>query len=139
MSLVTRGLGAAGILVTAGLGLTLGIIVVPPDPTPISWEATGSGNYPRKSHFVKLAASVTIPAVEGRGLLADIEATGAAKIGLYVPDHTSKVGSFKPAGAAKASVIGVKSDTKLGQILASGEHDLEDEELLSMLLALLNS
>ena len=139
MSLVTRGLGAAGILVTAGLGLTLGIIVVPPDPTPVSWESTGAGGYLRKTHSVKLAATITIPAVEGRGLLADIEAKGSASTSLFIPDQASKVGSFKPAGAAKASVIGVKSDTKLGQILASGEHDLEDEELLSMLLALLNS
>jgi hypothetical protein len=141
MSLVTRGLGLGGILVTAGLALTIGIVVVPPT-TPIpdrSWNVELGPNKRKNLVDHKVEVTVTIPAVQGRGLLADIEARGAALVGIYIQDHSSSVGIFKPAGAGKATVIGVSSSTKLGQILASGEHDMEDSDLLAMILALLDT
>lgn len=140
MSLVTRGLGLGGILVTAGLALSLGVIVVPPESLPVdqSWNVqTG----PKRKQFVvrDIAVTISIPAVQGKGVLADIEAKGSAYVGLYMPDHSSVVGTFKPSGAAKATIIGVSADTKLGQILVSGQHDMEDEDILAMILALLEA
>ena len=137
--IVTRGLGYGGILVTAGLALTLGIIVVPPDVVrpPESWNYTEGPK--RKYVIADVAVTVSIPVVRGRGLLADIEARGSAYVGLYMPSNSHGMGTFQPSGAATASIIGVRADTQLGQILASGQHDMEDEDILAMLLTLLDS
>jgi hypothetical protein len=134
--IVTRGLGLGGILVTAGLALSLGVIVVPPEVLP---QYLSDAKRIRQFVKTEIAVTVSIPAVQGRGLLADIEAKGSASVGLFMEQGRSKVNIFKPTGAATARVIGVSSSSKLGQILASGKHDMEDEELLGMLLALLES
>lgn len=141
MSIVTRGLGFGGCLVAAGMAISIGLIVVPTPvivPTDRSWNVQ-EGQRHRKFVLTDIAVTVTIPAVQGRGLLADIEAKGSALVGLYIQDHTSKVNTFKPSGAAKATIIGIRSDTQLGQILASGQHDMEDETILALLLALLET
>ena len=137
MSLVTRGLGLGGILVTAGLALNLGVIVVPPTPAPPPLESWNTLSKQHKVVKTNIAATISVPAVKGRGLLADIDARGAAKVKLYVPEQDSEVGSFRPSGAAKATIIGVSSETELGKILASGEHDMSDEDILAMILSLL--
>jgi hypothetical protein len=140
MSIVTRGLGLGGILVTAGLALNLGIVVVPPT-VQIPQESWNVQLGPKNKKFAvtDIAVTISIPSVQGRGVLADIEARGSALVGLYIQDHTSKVGTFKPSGAAKASIIGVRADTELGKIIATGQHDIEDSDLLAMILALLDS
>lgn len=133
--IVSRGLGLGGILVTAGLALSLGVIVVPPEVLPQLSDAK------RLRQFVKAhkAVVVQMPAIRARGLLAEIEAKGSAHVGLYIETGRSKVGTFSPSGSAKATVIGVSSSSKLGKMLATGQHDLEDEDLLAMILALLDS
>jgi hypothetical protein len=44
----------------------------------------------------------------------------------------------RPSAQATASLTGSRACTKLGQITASGEHDLIDEDILLMVLALLD-
>lgn len=141
MSIVTRGLGLGGVLVTAGLGLALSIIVVPPTTLP-------SGSYPPwttlptdKGRLVeaRIAATITLPAIQATGLLAKILAKGSASVSLYVQDSSSKVGVFTSSGSATASVIGVSASTFLGEMLATGQHDLEDEAILTLLLTLLDA
>ncbi len=133
--IVTRGLGLGGILVTAGLALSLGVIVVPPEVLPQQLS-----DAKRVRQFVKAQKAVVVqmPAIRARGLLADIEAKGSAHVGLYIEEGKSQVRTFRPSGSAKATVIGVSSTSKLGKMLATGQHDLDDEDLLAMVLALLN-
>lgn len=134
--IVTRGLGLGGILVTAGLALNLGIIVVPPEVLPQPpFESV------RRKYFVQtdIAVTVKIPKIVAEGLLSDIAAKGSANVGLYINKAVSGFNVFAPSGSAKATVIGVSSSTKLGQLLAEGSHDIEDETILAMLLTLLDS
>ena len=137
--IVTRGLGYGGILVTAGLAMTLGVIVLPPEtvPPPKSYNQTEGPK--RKYVIADIAVTISIPVISGRGLLSAIEASGSAYVSLYMPAHSHDMGTFQPSGAATASIVGVRADTQLGQILASGQHDMEDEDLLSMLLMLLDT
>lgn len=134
--IVTRGLGFGGTLVTFGLAISLGVIVLPPEPRPPELVSYNQGPQRR---FNQVVATIRIPAVVGEGLLAAIEAKGAASIGLYVPDAEHSVSGFVAVGAARASIIGIKAETSLGQILAQGQHDLEDEDILAMLLSMLES
>lgn len=133
--IVTRGLGTrTGILVTAGLGLSIAIAIVTPltnynhqAPT-ISYTQVGTARVLRN-----------LPSLRLTYLIKQIEARGAANVLLLKPVTQAKVNIFEATGAATVSLLGVPSNSRLGAILAKGKHDLTDEQIASMILALLDS
>ena len=139
--IVSRGLGkgVAGALVAAGLCLSVAIVVVPPFIAPeASTTIFGySGQVGKVVPIQRTKVSLTLPSVTVTSLFSDIEAKGAANVtllGLTVEFFTE---SFRVSGAASASTIGISSETLLGKLLVKGEHDLSDEEVLCMILALI--
>jgi hypothetical protein len=134
--IVARGLGigGAGAIVAAGLGLALQIVVLPPETliTPLAYFTPK-----RYKELVKESVTVQVPAVVVKGLLADISAKGAGKISLVKLLSDAEVQFSPPTGAATALVVGVSAASELGAFIANGAHDMEDEDILAMLLAML--
>lgn len=138
--IVSRGLGQglAGALVAAGLCLSIPVVIVPP---PIAPEGSRtifgySGQTGKVVPIQRTRASVRLPLAGIESLFAAIEARGAASAALLEVNLEALNVVFKVSGAATASVIAVSSETQLGAMLAEGKHDLSDEELLAMILAL---
>lgn len=148
--IVTRGLGGRGSLVALGLGITLALVIVEPPPASPQYPSSGSsgssgGHYANHGKIYKaatklpsVAAKFTLPSVAAKELVWAVEAKGSAKVMLLTDTGVSEVGTYKVSGAANFKFVGVAANSELGTMLASGKHDLSDEEILSTILALLN-
>ena len=139
--IVSRGLGQglAGALVAAGLCLSIPVVIVPPPIAPQgSTTIFGySGQVGKVIPIQRTRASVSLPVAQIESLFTAIEAKGAARVTLLDVDLETVTTVFKVSGAATASIIAISSETELGAILAEGKHDLSDEEMLAMILALI--
>lgn len=139
--IVSRGLGkgAAGAIVAAGLGVSLLLAVLPPTyfpSTPVSGASAGP-DY-GKLLLERIPQTLTLSPLVAEGLLKAVEARGAGKAALYSLEGAAELRAFKPSGAAKANLVIVNSATELGGYLAEGHHDVSDEAIASMILALLD-
>lgn len=143
--IVSRGLGLGGYgaVVTAGMAIAVSLIVIPPLPEPDPLPTYNRRGNPGVMVVrpVTRPASVTIhiPAPKAEQLVRDVAAKGAGYAELYIPTPEGYIPAVHAYGSAATSiVIGVRADTKLGTMIAKGEHDVSDEELLSMVMALLD-
>lgn len=133
MSLVARGL-AKGILVTAGLGLTLTIVtpVIPPQGG--GGPLTGLQKYdPAAVQYIK--AEISLSAVQHEYLLGEIAASGSAQVRLMPMTAIYSAEELTAAGAAQTQLVYVEHATQTGQILAEGRHDVSDEDIIALLLS----
>lgn len=146
MSLVTRGLGLGGFgsIVAAGAAIAVTIIVVPPELPPVDYP---SYNPQRPQHRpgtvlikpVGRPVTISVPKSQGDSLVPVILSKASAQVTLYVEQAGGYTPVIKAVGGATAKIIvGVRADSSVGQLIAKGEHDVSDEELLSMVMALLD-
>lgn len=138
--IVTRGLGQglAGALVAAGLCLSIPVVIVPtPSPEARTTIFGHTGQIGKIVPIKRTAVRITLDKAQVESLFSRIEVSGKANLVLL--EHTSelKVGQAKVSGSASAKLLGVSADTNLGILLTEGKHDLSDEELLSMIIALI--
>jgi len=146
MSIVTRGLGLGsfGSIVAAGAAIAVTIVVLPPELPPADYPSYNPQRpYARPGTvLVKPVGSpvtITVPKAYGDSLIPAIQAKASAYVTLLTQQGDSYSPQIPATGGATAKIIvGVRADSSVGQLIAKGEHDVSDEELLSMVMALLD-
>lgn len=137
------GLGGYGAVVTAGMAIAVSLIVIPPlpepDPLPLFNRKSNPGVMVVRPIAKPASITLNIPAPQAEQLYQRLEAKGAGYAELYVPTPEGYIPAVQAQGGARTSfTIGIRADTHLGTMIAKGEHDVSDEELLSMVMALLD-
>lgn len=87
---------------------------------------------------VKVAAYIKLPSTTVFAKTELPEAVAGARLALGTTVVTSNNSEVLASAGTKVALVGIKSSSKLATILATGKHDLSDEELTAMVLELLN-
>lgn len=135
MSLVSRGLGlgAGALLVTAGLGLAL-TVVVPSQPMGDMGAGGPVHGYKVNQHKrveVKLTAELR------KALIGHVTARAGSKVALVSQENLYEVGHVGAYVGSKSKVLLVHPATKVGSIVAQGYEDVSEEEVIALLIGLL--
>jgi hypothetical protein len=143
--IVTRGLGAGGSLVAAGLGIVLSLVVLPPaEYSEVVYRSTGSGGGYDKGRKLdpkidlKVRATFRLPELNTQAFIYGVLAKGGAQVALYDLETGSALQTLQAVGSAKAAALLVNSNSELGTVIAKGVQDLSDEEIAMLILATLD-
>jgi hypothetical protein len=119
--------------------LLQGLVIIAVElPQPYIW-LEGPYSQPKTvTQVQRVSAYVRLGSSNLSAFLEDPRVSAAAQLGVLSHDLVLKEGKVSASAGTKVLLFATSADAKLGKILATGQHDLTDEELIAMLLEMLD-